>query len=54
MTEETKLVVDLAAGTITITALMKIVPAATAILSLVWICIRIWETETVKKLTNRE
>ena len=54
MNEETKLGVDLIAGSITISALMQIVPAATAVLSLIWICIRIWETETVKKLTNRE
>jgi tetrahydromethanopterin S-methyltransferase subunit C len=54
MTEESKTVMDVAAGGVTVTALMDIVPEATALLSLAWVCIRIWETETIRKLTGRE
>jgi hypothetical protein len=33
--------------------LVEFLPALSAILSIVWVAIRIWETETVKKLTGR-
>ena len=51
--EQIKYVVDVAAGATTVSALMDLVPSATAILSMMWVCIRIWETETVKNLTGR-
>jgi len=54
MDNDAKIAVDLTAGSITVTALMDIVPAATAILSLVWICLRIYETKTVQGLLGRE
>lgn len=54
MNEETKVVVDVAAGSVTITAMMDIVPEATALLSLAWVCVRLWETDTVKFLTGRK
>ncbi len=54
MNEETKVVVDIAAGSVTVTAMMDIVPEATALLSLAWVCVRLWETETVKFLTGRK
>ena len=54
MNEETKVVVDVAAGSVTVTAMMDIVPEATALLSLAWGCVRLWETETVKFLTGRK
>ena len=53
MNEETTVVVDVAAGSVTVTAMMDIVPEATALLSLAWVCVRLWETETVKFLTGR-
>ena len=53
MTDEGKQVADVAAGGVTISAVMAWIPEATALLSLVWVCIRIYETETVKK-SNRE
>lgn len=34
--------------------LVEFLPALSAILSIVWVAIRIWETETVKKLVNRK
>jgi hypothetical protein len=33
---------------------VEFLPALSAILSIVWVAIRIWETETVKKLVNRK
>lgn len=54
MNEETKVVVDVAAGSVTVTAMMDVVPEATALLSLAWVCVRLWETETVKFLTGRK
>ena len=54
MNEETKVVVDVAAGSVTVTAMMDIVPEATALLSLAWVCVRLWETKTVKFLTGRK
>tara|TARA_R100000951_G_scaffold26255_1_gene22264 strand:- start:165 stop:338 length:174 start_codon:yes stop_codon:yes gene_type:complete len=54
MNEETKVVIDVAAGSVTVTAMMDIVPEATALLSLAWVCVRLWETETVKFLTGRK
>lgn len=54
MNEETKVVVDVAAGSVTVTAMMDVVPEATALLSLAWVCIRLWETDTVKFLTGRK
>ena len=34
--------------------LVEFLPALSAIFSIVWVAIRIWETETVKKLLNRK
>jgi len=53
MNEETKVVIDVAAGSVTVTAMMDLVPEATALFSLVWVLLRIWETDTVKRLTRR-
>lgn len=53
MNEETKVVIDVAAGSVTVTAMMDLVPEATALFSLVWVLLRIWETDTIKKLTRR-
>ena len=54
MTDEGKQVADVAAGGVTISAVMAWIPEATALLSLVWVCIRIYETETVKKVIGKE
>jgi len=50
MTEETKQVADVAAGGVTVSAFMAWIPEATALLSLIWVCIRIYETDTVRKI----
>jgi adenine/guanine phosphoribosyltransferase-like PRPP-binding protein len=54
MQEEQKILVDVAAGTGTAAAMMDMAPNAVALITGVWVLIRIWETETVKRLTGRE
>ena len=54
MTEEQKVLVDVAAGTGTAAAFMDMAPNVVALFTGVWVLIRIWETETVKKLTGRD
>ena len=54
MPEEQKIIVDVAAGTGTAAAYMDMAPNAVAIITGIWVLIRIWETETVKRITGRE
>jgi len=54
MTEEQKVLVDVAAGTGTAAAFMDMAPNVVALFTGVWVLIRIWETETVKRLTGRD
>ena len=54
MTEEQKVLVDVAAGTGTAAAFMDMAPNAVALLTGIWVVIRIWETETMKKFTGRD
>ena len=53
MTEDQKIIVDVAAGTGTAAAFMDMAPNAVALVTGIWVIIRIWETDTVKKLTRR-
>ncbi len=53
MTEDAKQIADVAAGGVTISAFMAWIPEATALLSLVWVCIRIYETDTVKNIIRK-
>lgn len=54
MPEEQKIIVDVAAGTGTAAAYFDMAPNVVAILTGVWVIIRIWETQTVRKLTGRD
>jgi len=54
MQEETKQVIDVTAGGVTLGAYFAWIPEATAVASLVWVLLRIWETETIQKLVNKE
>ena len=54
MTEETKTTADLAFGGITVGAFFEALPEITALVALCWWMLRIWETETVKRLTGRQ
>lgn len=53
MPEEQKIIVDVAAGTGTAAAYFEMAPNVVAILTGLWVIIRIWETQTVRKLTGR-
>ncbi len=38
----------------TVGALMQWLPAAASVFTILWLGIRIWETETIRKLTGRD
>ena len=54
MPEDQKIIVDVAAGTGTAAAFLDMAPNAVAVITGIWVIIRIWETDTVKKLTRRD
>jgi len=54
MPEEQKIITDVVAGTTTFAAWMSMVPDFVAIFTGVYILVRLWETETVKKLLRRD
>ena len=47
--EPAKIGVDIGAGGITLLSLFNIIPKVTALLSLVWVVIRLYETDTIQK-----
>lgn len=53
MNEENKVILDVVAGTGTAAAYMAMVPDVVALFTGVWILIRIWETDTVKRIIKR-
>jgi hypothetical protein len=53
MTEENKVILDVAAGTGTFAAWMSMVPDFVALFTGVWVLIRIWETKTVQRLFKK-
>ena len=54
MQEETKQVIDVTEGGVTLGAYFSWLPEATAVASLIWVLLRIYETKTVQKLLNKE
>ena len=52
--ETLKHVIDGASILTVIGTLVEFLPAVSAVLSIVWVAIRIYETDTVKRLTNRK
>lgn len=54
MSEENKIIIDVAAGTGTFAAWIGMMPDIVAVATGVWVLIRIWETDTVKFLTGRK
>ena len=52
--ETLKHMIDGASILTVIGTLVEFLPAVSAILSIVWVAIRIYETDTVKKLLNRK
>ena len=53
MTEENKVIIDVVAGTGTFAAWMSMVPDVVALFTGIWILIRVWETDTVKRTVKR-
>ena len=53
MNEENKVIIDVVAGTGTAAAYMAMVPDVVALFTGVWILIRIWETDTVRRIVKR-
>jgi hypothetical protein len=53
MMQETKDALDVAAGSTAVMAFAAWVPPVAGIFSIVWFGIRIWESDTVRELTNR-
>lgn len=54
MSQETKHLIDFASISTLLGSLMNFLPSVAAILTIVWTFIRIYETDTVQKLLNRE
>jgi hypothetical protein len=52
--ETLKHMIDGASILTVIGTLVEFLPAVSAVLSIVWVAIRIYETDTVKKLLNRK
>lgn len=53
MTDEIKSSLDVAAVAGGIGSWFALIPDFAAILSIIWLALRIWETETVKRWTGR-
>ena len=53
MQEENKVILDVVAGTGTAAAYMAMVPDVVTLFTGVWILIRIYETETVRRIIKR-
>ena len=49
LNEDVKHFVDAASIGTTLLALLEIIPHVTAVLSLIWVCIRLYETKTVQR-----
>lgn len=45
--------IDLTAGAVAFGSLFDMLPAVASLFTIVWMGLRIWETDTVKKLTGR-
>jgi len=53
MDEPTKNMIDVSAGGVTIGAVMQWIPEVTAVASLIWVVIRIYETKTIQRCIKR-
>ena len=53
MTEQSKLVVDLSSIIVVGATIVEWLPAVAALLSIVWTCVRLYETKTVQRWLKR-
>jgi hypothetical protein len=49
-----KVITDVGALSVTAGAFFQVLPSVTALASLIWVCIRIYETETVQGLVGKQ
>ena len=54
MEEPTKQVVDMLSFATVLGTISAILPPLSALFTIVWVSIRIWETDTVQELTGRK
>jgi hypothetical protein len=54
MQELDKTILDVGAMGVTVGAFFQMLPSVTALASLIWVCIRIYETDTVKGLLGKK
>ena len=54
LSDDAKHLGDLASVSVTLATLAQWLPAITALMTLVWTLIRIWETPTVQRLFGRD
>jgi len=45
--------IDVTAGMVAFGAVMDVLPALASLFTIIWMALRIWETETVKRWTGR-
>lgn len=45
--------VDVIAASVALGSIVKVLPAIASVFTIIWLAIRIWETDTIKKLTRR-
>lgn len=53
VSEPTKHLADAGAAVIAVGTLAQLLPSIAALLTIVWLAIRIWESDTVRGLTGR-
>ena len=53
MTEEAKTTADIVFGGVTVGAFFEAIPEITALVALCWWAVRLYETETVRKLVKK-
>jgi hypothetical protein len=53
MTSQEKDILDAAAASTGVLSLVAWLPPVASLFTIIWLGIRIWETETIKALTNR-
>ena len=54
MGEPTKQVIDVISFGTVLGTISAILPPLSALFTIIWVCIRIWETDTVQELTGRK
>lgn len=53
VSEQAKHIADAAAAVVAIGTLAQILPAVAAIFTILWLAIRIWESDTIRAITRR-